>query len=174
MNITVIPIPDDGRFTFIRALIRTFLSWILAFIVWFVLSYFYEGESNALIAFFGSLSVYFAYSVYLKSLHDEHSNINNYQLLSLVGLYLLIAVIVVVLYAAYYAVFDFVVGNGTVWESNFHNALYFSVVTFTTLGFGEFLPGNTPARYFVSGEAMLGTLHMVTFVSVWLSKFVNR
>ena len=35
-------------------------------------------------------------------------------------------------------------------------AIYFSVVTFTTLGFGDFTPTTTPAQVLVMVEVVLG------------------
>ena len=42
--------------------------------------------------------------------------------------------------------------------------LYFSVVTWTTLGYGDYRPANDDGRLFASGEAMLGYLVMGIFV----------
>lgn len=48
------------------------------------------------------------------------------------------------------------------------DAVYFSAVTFTTVGFGDFLPTTTSAKLLVSFEALLGSSHMVAFFSVLL------
>ncbi|UPG96585.1 potassium channel family protein [Luteibacter aegosomatissinici] len=48
------------------------------------------------------------------------------------------------------------------------DAIYFSAVTFTTLGYGDFAPSAGPGRALAIFEAMLGTAHSVFFVLVFL------
>ena len=45
----------------------------------------------------------------------------------------------------------------------FLNCLYFSVVTFTTLGYGDFQPVVGLSRFFVSIEAIIGAFTMALF-----------
>lgn len=49
-------------------------------------------------------------------------------------------------------------------------AIYFSAVTFTMLGCGDFAPINSTGRWFAAYEAIFGSAHMVTFVSFILSR----
>ena len=44
-------------------------------------------------------------------------------------------------------------------------SLYFSVVTITTLGYGDIVPQSIAARMFASGEAMVGQLYLAVFVA---------
>ncbi|NQZ54794.1 MAG: two pore domain potassium channel family protein [Piscirickettsiaceae bacterium] len=44
------------------------------------------------------------------------------------------------------------------------NALYFSVVTWTTLGYGDFRPDDVVTKCFVMAEALLGYIYMGVFV----------
>ena len=45
-------------------------------------------------------------------------------------------------------------------EANLFDAFYFSVVTWTTLGYGEILPSSTESKIFVIVEVMLGYIYM--------------
>ena len=45
------------------------------------------------------------------------------------------------------------------------DAFYFSTVCFTTLGFGDLVPGNDAAKILVCIEAIFGVSHMVIFFS---------
>jgi uncharacterized protein YjbI with pentapeptide repeats len=47
---------------------------------------------------------------------------------------------------------------------SFLNCLYFSVVTFTTLGYGDFQPAVGASRFFVSLESIIGAITMALFV----------
>ena len=46
---------------------------------------------------------------------------------------------------------------------SFLNCLYFSVVTFTTLGYGDFQPAVGLSRFFASLEAIIGAFTMALF-----------
>jgi len=48
------------------------------------------------------------------------------------------------------------------------DAFYFSVITLTSVGFGDLVPYTGPAKLFASLEALMGSSHMVAFFSVLL------
>jgi hypothetical protein len=48
--------------------------------------------------------------------------------------------------------------------------LYFSYVTLTTLGYGDFAPAHTAARTFAVVEALVGQLYLVTIVALLVSR----
>ncbi|WP_070962556.1 ion channel [Vibrio sonorensis] len=54
----------------------------------------------------------------------------------------------------------------------FFNALYFSVVTFTTLGYGDITPVGV-ARFIAAVEAFLGSFTMALFVVVFVKKMTR-
>lgn len=43
-------------------------------------------------------------------------------------------------------------------------SIYFSIVTFTTLGYGDFIPANNAVRAAASGEAVFGYIVLALFV----------
>ncbi len=55
---------------------------------------------------------------------------------------------------------------------NFFNALYFSVVTFTTLGFGDITPSGW-SRLFAAAEAFIGSFTLALFVVVFVKKMTR-
>ena len=57
---------------------------------------------------------------------------------------------------------------------NFLNCLYFSVVTFTTLGYGDFQPLVGWSRFLVSFEALLGAFTMALFVYTFARRTGGR
>ena len=57
---------------------------------------------------------------------------------------------------------------------NFLNCLYFSVVTFTTLGYGDFQPLEGWSRFWVSSEALIGAFTMALFVYTFARRTGGR
>lgn len=58
------------------------------------------------------------------------------------------------------------VGN---WQQSFSRVAYYSFVTLTTLGYGDVLPTNHIAEFFVYLEAIIGVFYMAIIVSSLIS-----
>lgn len=56
----------------------------------------------------------------------------------------------------------------------FWNAFYFSVVTFTTLGFGDVVAQNGSARFLVTLEVILGYIMLGGLISIFANKLASR
>jgi len=59
------------------------------------------------------------------------------------------------------------------WHEVFASAAYFSFVTLTTLGYGDMLPVNYVARFFVYMETIIGVFYMAIIVSSLISLRIN-
>ena len=57
--------------------------------------------------------------------------------------------------------------------SSFGACLYFSMVTFTTLGYGDLYPNPGFPRALAAGEAVLGMILMSLFTVVLARKFIR-
>lgn len=55
------------------------------------------------------------------------------------------------------------------WQQGFSRVAYYSFVTLTTLGYGDILPTNHIAEFFVYIEAIIGVFYMAIIVSSLLS-----
>lgn len=55
------------------------------------------------------------------------------------------------------------------WQQGFSRVAYYSFVTLTTLGYGDVLPTNHIAEFFVYMEAIIGVFYMAIIVSSLLS-----
>ena len=55
------------------------------------------------------------------------------------------------------------------WQQNFSRVAYYSFVTLTTLGYGDILPTNHIAEFFVYLEAIIGVFYMAIIVSSLIS-----
>ncbi len=56
----------------------------------------------------------------------------------------------------------------------FWNSFYFSIVTFTTLGFGDVVADNATARLFVTLEVIFGYLMLGGLISIFANKLASR
>ena len=74
------------------------------------------------------------------------------------GLFLILAC------AFFYAGFGLVWVNGAARGINFGESLYFSIVTYTTVGYGDYMPADFLTRVFAGGEALSGILLTPIFV----------
>lgn len=62
--------------------------------------------------------------------------------------------------------------SGT-WQQIFSRAAYYSFVTLTTLGYGDILPTNHVAEFFVYMEAIIGVFYMAIIVSSLISLHIE-
>ena len=59
-------------------------------------------------------------------------------------------------------------------EWSLHTTIYYSVVTFTTLGFGDVVPKTTAAAYWVMAEVILGYIMLGGLISIFATKLARR
>ena len=56
----------------------------------------------------------------------------------------------------------------------FWSCLYFSIISFTTLGFGDIATANWQARFLVTLEVILGYVMLGGLISIFANKFARR
>ena len=56
----------------------------------------------------------------------------------------------------------------------FFSSLYFSIVTFTTLGFGDIVAANPITRFIVTVEVIIGYIMLGGLISIFANKFARR
>jgi hypothetical protein len=86
------------------------------------------------------------------------------------SVYLLLAL----LFAALHQLFGAVISpylNGAPSPPNASDTLYFSIITMTTVGFGDVTPASNVARAVASTEAIVGQLYLVSVVAVVVSHY---
>ena len=67
-----------------------------------------------------------------------------------------------------------VTGNETDGHLTFWKSFYFSIVTFTTLGFGDVVAANTSARILVTLEVIFGYIMLGGLISIFANKLASR
>ncbi|MCP4873333.1 MAG: hypothetical protein GY898_31975 [Proteobacteria bacterium] len=79
-------------------------------------------------------------------------------------------ILVAVVYAGLYALVHIDYGD----HETFLSPLYFSIVTFTTLGYGDVLPATSAAQIMVLSEVVLGYMALGGLVSIMGNKLARR
>lgn len=98
-------------------------------------------------------------------------DIDGNKIIGSLSLYLLLGLIWAVLYLLL-IVMDPTAFSGveaSTWQQGFSRIAYYSFVTLTTLGYGDILPTNHVAEFFVYMEAIMGVFYMAIIVSSLIS-----
>ncbi len=77
------------------------------------------------------------------------------------------------IYYFYNGIYIRMANNINSYNPKFLEALYFSIVTFTTLGFGDFAPKPGFFQLFASFEALLGAIFMAMFIFVFVRQMIR-
>jgi hypothetical protein len=109
------------------------------------------------------------WSAYKQILFE--GNVDSNKMIGSLSLYLLLGLIWTILYLLLIqldptAFSGIEAGN---WKQNFSQVAYYSFVTLTTLGYGDILPVNKVAQFFVYMEAIVGVFYMAIIVSSLIS-----
>ncbi len=78
-----------------------------------------------------------------------------------------------ILFAFSYLMFDGVSFTGTCLSQKLWQSFYFSVTTFTTLGYGDFQPANLAGQVLALAEALIGAFFIALFVVIFARKMAR-
>lgn len=108
-------------------------------------------------------------SAYKQVLHV--GDIDSNKIIGSLSLYLLLGLIWAVIYLLLLAMDPqaFSGIEAANWQQGFSRVAYYSFVTLTTLGYGDILPTNHIAEFFVYMEAIIGVFYMAIIVSSLIS-----
>ncbi len=102
-------------------------------------------------------------------------DIDGNKIIGSLTLYILLGLIWAVIYMLIVSL-DPTAFNGlevTNWKEGFARIAYYSFVTLTTLGYGDILPANHIAEFFISMEAIFGVFYIAIIVSSLISLHIN-
>jgi hypothetical protein len=103
----------------------------------------------------------------------EHSGVTVQAVIGVVCVYLLIGLVFAYAYGAIAAFEDgSFFAQGT--DGDHQDQLYFSLITQTTVGYGDFTPGGDLGRSLAAVEALIGQLYLVTIVALIVSNVRPR
>lgn len=109
------------------------------------------------------------WSAYKQILFE--GNIDSNKIIGSISLYLLLGLIWTTIYLLLlqFDAYAFVGVEATSWQHNFSRMAYYSFVTLTTLGYGDILPKNPLAQFFVYMEAIIGVFYVAVIVASLIS-----
>jgi hypothetical protein len=85
------------------------------------------------------------------------------------------AILVILLFASLFMIFGITnVGIEFNTSNNFLDCMYFSTITFTTLGYGDFRPLEGLGRILAGSEAFIGAFMMALFVYTFARRTGGR
>jgi hypothetical protein len=103
----------------------------------------------------------------------QHDEVSLQTLFGALSAYLMIGLI----FASWYAALQ-TIGNGTLFagtrDANGKTLQYFSFITLTTTGYGDFVPATDIARAVAVLEALIGQIFLATLVARLVSSFAGR
>jgi voltage-gated potassium channel len=143
-----------------KALKKMLITWfvVLAFCS---MSYFLSYDFYAV---FISVLIFSAYIFNLK-LFDNNFTDKSEKLWAVPLLYCIVLILVSLVYAIPVLFFNAIKPSATAFES-----FYFCIITLTTVGYGELSPNNFSGQVLSISMALVGTVHMIMFISILISK----
>jgi len=147
-------------------------------LVW--LNHLIEIPETKLLAF-GCLTIFLIYITLSMVKHVSASkDVNSIMLLNAINSYLLIGIIGSFLFISidvvYTNFFDLqhAMNFNNIADPKFHDYIYFSFVTLTTLGFGDITPNIPIAKSLTVSLSLLGQLYLTILVAMLVGKYLSQ
>jgi len=156
----------------ISGVVTIFLTWLEIFIV---------NDVMKLAAFLSFFCFNVFITVFMIRHVARHKNVTVTILINSINGYLLIGLLGAVLLAMVEIFQDYFlhIGSGAInfagsTSQGFHDYLYFSFVTMTTLGYGDITPVSSLAKSVTILIAVMGQLYLTMLVAMLVGKFLSR
>lgn len=148
---------------------RWLLIGTLPSIIWMMAAYFIKDYSQSFAVLIGMTLALVGYATLANNVY-RYVSMKESDIPAGVLLFIGLASFFIVVYAFYYGIFKLVSpsANMSLRYMSGIDAIYFSTVTFTTLGYGDFLPNSSLGKSLVVTQTLLGTVHMVFFILVFM------
>jgi hypothetical protein len=141
----------------------TFFSAILSILISFITSFFAYPEVSILFLIIG---YYFSFYVVVQTIGNDNGWYH-----SALKFYFIILIVTVFIFAIIYWRYG-LISNSKKIDISFFNAIYFSLTTWTTLGYGDFAP-IPRLRHITSFEAISGYIGLGLFITL-LTGYMNN
>lgn len=152
-------------------LITTILLWLNQFL----------GKDYFTLITFLVLIAFIVYITYSMIVHVSISQkVTKIMLLNAINSYLLLGIISAYLFALLNVIYEsfFTHSNQSIFENvtnpNFHDLIYFSYVTLTTLGYGDLTPAIPLAKSLAMIVSITGQLYLTILVAMLVGKYLSQ
>ena len=143
------------------------------------------GISLANSSFLGFVCFGITLVVYIFTINEIYSGVQKSQkkkkdILGICLSFIILLLWVALINAFYFCHFNLLIKNNSCHTANsttlnFEECYYFTIITVSTLGYGDIIPNQSIlARFGVISTVLLGILHMVFFVSLFMEKLIKR
>lgn len=126
------------------------------------------GRDFELVLFYACVTVYFGYLVFVfvEKIFKE-TRVNTNLLLSAISVYLSFGVIWAMLYGLieFFIPGSYNIGEHSSIQAKISDLMYFSIVTLTTLGYGDIQPLSAQAKSTAAMEALVGQIYLTVIVA---------
>lgn len=156
----------------------SYFGMITVALIW--LNQFIPGDFSKLVAFL-TFIIFIIFITYSMIMHVSKSkNVNSIMILNTINSYLLIGIISAFLFASIKIIYVYFANTSnipifsSVADPNFHDYIYFSYVTLTTLGYGDITPVLPAARSLAMIVSITGQLYLTILVAMLVGKYLSQ
>jgi hypothetical protein len=153
----------------IRAILKLLPFWI-AILIPPVIERTVLGSRTYYFLYIGLASVFVMYGLTLRTLFHYLQHVRREPIFVWLG-YLLWSLFlcgILAVFAGEYDLLPHIPGSSATQSRPLIDYLYYEVITFTTVGYGDIVPTTVPAKIFAMFTALFGATHGVTFVAIVL------
>ena len=111
----------------------------------------------------------FSYPFVLHSIYKNLEEVKEEELPIGTVIFLVISIIYIFLYGNISFHYELLVTN-PITKISYIDALYWASTTFTTLGYGDYLPKDDNGKFLSMALSLTGIMHMVSFMAIILNK----
>lgn len=138
-------------------------------IIWMACAYILKDYNDKLVVTIGITITLAGYTVLALNAH-KYIMIREKDIPLGVILFVSTSFIYILIYSFYYGIFTLASPSNNMSQRHLSmtDSIYFSMATFTTLGYGDFLPNSSLGKYVAITQTLLGTAHTVFFILIFM------
>ncbi|WP_309498037.1 potassium channel family protein [Sulfurovum sp.] len=114
----------------------------------------------------------FGYPIFLHFLYKEIETIKEEKLAIIIMLFLIVSLNIILSYGIIAYGYNLLETNPAT-KIGLFDSFYWASTTFTTLGYGDYLPVGNAGKFLSIAISLTGIMHMVSFLAIFLNK-LNR
>jgi voltage-gated potassium channel len=161
-------LPSNRQYT-VRTVLRLLAFWI-AILIPPLIERTFLGSKTYYFLYIGLASVFAVYGISLRTLFHYLQEVRREPIFVWMGylLWSLFLCFILAFFAFQYDLLPHVPAPSLTGSRPLIDYLYYEIITFTTVGYGDIIPSSVPAKILAMFTALFGATHGVTFVAIVL------